>query len=456
MPTPSVAIIGRANVGKSSLFNAFIEEQKSLVSPVAGTTRDRFEADCIWRGQVIRVVDTGGLDTDRTQALEDSIVLQTHKAIEKADLLVFIVDLHVPPTSADLAIAKLIFSTKKPVVVLGNKADTPELRRRVNDVEWQRWPLSLPIPICVKQGIGLGDALDAIYATLTSAGFPPAPIASVLPMRVAVFGEPNVGKSTLLNALLGEERFIAADMPHTTREPNDVLIVRNERTYQFIDTAGVRKHASMMRSGENIERLGVERTLQVLERANVVLFVIDVTKEVSAQDRHLAGVLAQCGVSTIIIANKWDKIPHKTPTSINDHEKRIRAFLPQLDYAPIIFTSALEKLRTENVFTVIDHVFATRFTQLEDQEARSFISRAIMRHRPSRGKGVKHPKIISFLQEKTNPPRFALQVNLSRTDSLADSYLRFLENVLREQYDFSGTPIRIRVETARTKSHTTY
>ncbi len=452
---PRIAIIGRANVGKSSLFNRMIEEQKSLVSDVPGTTRDRFEADCIWRGQVMRLIDTGGLDANRLNEIEKNIIEQAEIAIKEADAIFFVVDLTAPPSPDDLSIAQKMKSLKKPVIVIGNKADTHTIRAIVHDAQWKAWPLKLPLPVSAKQGVGVGDVLEEATAILEKAGIPPAPIATVSPMRVAVFGEPNVGKSTLLNALLGEKRFITANMPHTTRQPNDVTVEHEGHIYQFIDTAGVRKHASMMRSGTHLEKIGVDKTLDVVKRSDVALFVIDITRGITAQDRHLAGVLAEEGISTIIVANKWDLIPKKTPTSINDQEKIIRGFLPQLKHAPVLFTSALTGQRAKDVYKLVNLVFATRFTQLSDEEAKSFISRAIARHKPSRGKGVKHPRIIKFFQSRINPPTFTLFVNLSRKDSLADSYLRFLENLLRENYDFTGTPIRIRVETGR-KSHTTY
>ncbi len=457
MPTnpPRIAIIGRANVGKSSLFNRMIEEQKSLVSQISGTTRDRFEADCIWKGSVLRLIDTGGLDANVLDDVEKHIVEQAEIAIKEADALFFVVDITVPPTPVDFAIAQRVRALKKPVLVLANKADNKELRASLLTPAWRAWPIAKPLAVSAKRGTGVGDALEEATEMLIKAGKPPVAVSSVSPIRIAVFGEPNVGKSTLLNTLIGEKRFITANMPHTTRQPNDVLFEHEGALYQFIDTPGVRKHASMMRSGNALERIGVDKTLDTLDRADVALFVLDITRGITAQDRHLAGILAEKGISTVIIANKWDLIPKKTPTTINDQEEIVRGFLPQLKYAPILFTSALTGQRAQDVFEHINHVFTTRFTQLSDEESKAFIAKAIARHRPSRGKGVKHPRIISFFQSRVNPPTFTLFVNLSRKDSLADSYLRFLENILRDAYDFTGTPMRIRVETGR-KSHTTY
>ncbi len=452
---PRIAIIGRTNVGKSSLFNKLIEEQKSLVSNIPGTTRDRFEADCIWRGGIIRVVDTGGLDVAGKDEIEKNIILQADKAIEQADLIFFVVDANVGPVPDDLVIAKKLRTAKKPVIVVGNKADNAELRTRLNSDDWKAWPLPSPLAISAKQGSGIGDLLDAATQELKQSGKAPAQVTKILPMRVCVLGEPNVGKSTLLNALLNEERFITANVPHTTREPNDVLLERDGQQYLFIDTAGVRKQASRRRSGTELEKAGAAKSLDFVERSDVALFILDITKGVTAQERHLAGLLNESRVSTIIVANKWDLIPDKTSNSVNDYEKRVRAFLPQLDYAPIIFTSALTGQHTKKVFDLINNVFATRFTQLSDDEAKQFMSRAIVRHKPIRGKGVKSPNVVRFSQSHINPPIFSLEVNLPRKDSLSIAYVRFLENLLREHYNFLGTPIDIRVEAGR-KSHTTY
>ena len=452
---PKAVLIGRTNVGKSSLFNKMVEEQKSLVSEVAGTTRDRFEADCIWRGHIIRIVDTGGLDVDKTDEIEKNVIKQTEIALEQADIILFVVDLEVGPTKDDLSIARELQQKKTPVIVVGNKADSPEVREKPNGPDWLNWPLMKPMPISAKQGTGVGDLLDEIYEKLEASGKKAAEVTDILPMRVAVLGEPNVGKSTLLNSILGEPRFITANVPHTTREPNDALLEKDERKYLFIDTAGIRKQASMRNSGTALEQEGVERTLEILKRTDVALFVLDVTRGITTQDRHLAGVLADSGVSTIIVVNKWDLIENKHTNSVNEFEAQVRGWLPHLKYAPVMFTSALTGQRAQALFPLIDKVFKSRFTQLTDDEARQFMSQAIMRHRPVKGKGVKHPKVTSFTQRSVNPPRFVLDVDLARRDSLADSYVRFLENRMRERYDFTGTPIRIRIEAGK-KSHTTY
>ncbi|MCH8049315.1 50S ribosome-binding GTPase, partial [Patescibacteria group bacterium] len=283
---------------------------------------------------------------------------------------------------------------------------------------------------------------------------PPIDIQEFTATRVAVIGRPNVGKSSLINAALGQHRFITSPVPHTTREPNDTLISVDGHHYLFIDTAGIRKMARVHAGKSKLEVPGVERSLRDLRRADVVLFVLDVSQDITGQDKHLAGKIAEAGASAVIVVNKWDLIPEKDPYTINEYKARIYAQLPMLSYAPIVFISALTGKRVQNLFDIIDTVFKNRFTQLSDEEMHSFISRAIVKHKPSRGKGVQHPQITWFRQTGANPPSFRLGIKQTRKEALAESYLRFLKNLLRQHYNFEGTPINISVQ-ARKKSHTT-
>jgi GTPase len=454
-PTPpKVVIVGRTNVGKSTLFNKLIEEQKSLVSNIPGTTRDRYEGDCIWRGRVIRLVDTGGLDVDYSDEIEENIALQARMAMKEADLILFLVDLQAGMQKEDRELAQEFMESKTPVLLVGNKADNVRLRANAQSKEWHKWPLGMPMAISSKTGVGTGDLLDSIFEKLHEENCPPADISDIATTRVTVIGRPNVGKSSLLNATIGEHRFIASNIEHTTREPNDTLVNFEGKDYLFVDTAGVRKLARVHAGKSKLENTGVERTLRAARRSDVVLFVIDITKKIASQDKHLAGKIEEAGASAVIVANKWDLIPDKDPSTINKYEKYIRAHLPMLSFAPIVFTSAETGKRVQVLFDVIDKVFKSRFTQLSLEETKQFISKAIMKHKPSRGKGVAHPHIQSFKQLYVNPPKFALSIRHVRKDVLATSYLRFLKNRLREEYDFEGTPIRIVVRTKK-KSHTT-
>ncbi len=448
---PTIALIGRTNVGKSTLFNKLIEEQKSLVSDIAGTTRDRFEADCLWRGKVVRLVDTGGLDVDPNDPIERGVIEQSEMAIAQADVIMFLVDVPVGPTVDDIEIAKKLRASGKPVIVVGNKADNAELRMSVEGQAWRSWPIAKPIAISAGRGIACGDLLDAAFVALEKIGKPPTDITLVAPMRVGVFGEPNVGKSTLLNSIVGEERFLSSPIAHTTRQPNDINVHREGKDYMFIDTAGIRRQSKRNNLGTELEKHGVEKTLDMLQRCQVALFVLDTTKEITSQDRHLAGLMSDHAASVVIVANKWDLVPDKDTNTVNKYEEYIRAHLPQLAYAPILFISALTGKRVHDIFDCIDSVFTARFTQMTDEETKKFISQAIVKHKPSKSRGAWHPHIMSFVQSRVNPPTFILTINQPREDALAPSYARFLENRLREDFDFKGTPIRIRVKALQHK-----
>lgn len=441
-------------MGKSTLFNRLIEKRKSLVSNIPGTTRDRYEADCLWCARVIRLVDTGGLDKEAQGEIEEQIATQARLAIEQADLLLFVVDLQAGLQEEDRLLAKELSAAKQPVIVVGNKADNQELAAHAQEKEWHNWEFGAPLPVSASRGTGSGDLLDKIYEELKGINKPPVSISDVTATRVSVIGRPNVGKSSFLNAAIGQTRFITSSQEHTTREPNDTHITVDGRNYVLIDTAGIRKMARVYEGKSKLEISGVERSRKAALKSHVILFILDVSKSIRTQDKHLAGMVADSGASVIIIANKWDLIPDKETNTINEYEEYIRVHLPMLSWAPIVFTSAHTGKRVAQVFDVIDTVFQNRFTQLRTQETKSFISRAIMKHKPSRGKGVAHPHVKSFIQVGVNPPRFELRIDQKRTDTLNVSYLRFLENLLRRFYSFAGTPIYIKI-VAKKKSHTT-
>jgi GTP-binding protein len=450
---PVVALVGRTNVGKSSLFNRLLEENKALVSDIAGTTRDRLEGTCIWRGQAIKIVDTGGLDVDQRDEIERNTVRQAKLAVKAADLVILVADAKQGPLPQETELARELKRSGKPAIIAANKAETPSERHSVEENAWRLGGLPAPFPISALRGTGVGDLLDAVYVGLKKAGVEPVPMSQVKPVRVAVIGRPNVGKSSLLNTIFGEERFIATPVAGTTREPNDVLLEVGERSYLFIDTAGLRKMAKVKRTG-GLERAGVERTKKVIDSADVVLFVMDASERIGMQERVLAGMIKDAACGLIIVANKWDLIPDKTPGTMTQYRKNIALSIPFISWAPVEFVSASTHQRVEKLFDVIDGVQQRRHEILPERELDSFWRAAVTRHLPSKGKGPAPPKVLGLTQIETGPPTFQLTIKAKRLDVLHPSYLRFLENQMRGRFDLTGTPVRIIVKGATSVSNT--
>jgi GTP-binding protein len=449
---PTIALVGRTNVGKSTLFNRLLERKAAIVSDVAGTTRDRKEGICLWRGTVVKFVDTGGLDMERSDEIETNVVKQAMLAVRQADLVLLVVDMPQGPLPQERQLAERLVKSGKPVIVAGNKAESPSLVGAASDPSWRLLSLPAPIPVSGLRGTGTGDLLDAIYDALEATGLSPAPLAEVKAVRVTVVGKPNVGKSSLLNAVMGEERFIVSPIAHTTREPNDVLIEYKGREYVLIDTAGLLKTAKMRRQGAIVEQ-GAARTERVLPKADVALFVVDVTEPIGTQDKMIAGLIKEAGAGVIIVANKWDLVKDKTPSTMSRMREHIASSLPFVAWAPIVFVSAKTSQRIPELFALVDEVQKNRHAEITEDELESFWRAAVRAHLPSRGKGPKPPEIMGMSQVGTAPPVFNLNIKAKRLDVLHPSYLRFLENRLRKRFGFAGTPIVINVKgmTARAK-----
>ncbi|MFH1089609.1 MAG: ribosome biogenesis GTPase Der [Candidatus Uhrbacteria bacterium] len=445
---PTVAIIGRTNVGKSTLFNRMIEQPKALISSVPGTTRDRNEAEVLWRAKIFRVVDTGGTDSKFGKEIEKATVDQVWRAANEADIILFVVDLKTGPMPQERALAKKLKTINKPVIVVGNKAETPNLVASVHNPEWRLAGLRSPMAVSALRGTGVGDLLDLIHKELRKIKRPSTERNEDQIVRVAIIGKPNVGKSSIVNAILGEERVITSPMTHTTREPIDTKIELNGKKYLFIDTAGMRKSGKVKRAG-GLEAAGVARSKKAAETADVVLMVMEANEQIGTQDKAIAGILDSSNAGVIIVANKWDLVAGKTPTTINDYEKYVAGMMPFISYAPIVFTSAKTGQRIENIFTLIDQVQAARTRELTEEELEKFLRQAVSHRAPIRGKVVKPPKALGLRQTGTCPPSFAVTIKAKREDAISQSYLRYIENRLHEEFDFTGTPVVVKARLPR-------
>ncbi len=454
---PTVAIVGRVNAGKSTLFNHITDSGHAIVSSRAGTTRTRNTGVARWRGNLFRIVDTGGLTFDKTDDFEKDVRQQFEKALDEATLVIFLVDVTTEPTVAEQELGKKLRQSKIPTILVANKADTNVIAVRASDPTWRKFGLGEPTPISASTGRGIGDLLDTIVshdAFVAANGgaeslrnvskkedlIPPGTI------KVALIGKPNVGKSSLFNALIGEDRVIVSNIPHTTRETHDTLFTFNNQNYLFIDTAGIRKKRNI---DDSLEKTGVHQSLSIIEEADVVLFVIDASTPLSHQDKALAGFIQEKNKPLIIVANKWDLISLNqahVPAHVqkdDDEETKFRKYLDYnfryISFAPIIFVSAKDNLNVTQLFPLVSEVNAARTKKIDPLELETAFRAMIKRHLPTKGKGVRHPKIYSIKQIAFGPPVFELAVR--RKTDLHESYMRYLEKHIRSQFGFIGVPM---------------
>lgn len=456
---PAIVIIGRRNVGKSALFNRLIEQQKAIVSEIGGTTRDRTEGICLWRGQEIRIVDTGGLDVGDENTIDREIKKQARFAIKEAHLILFLVDARVGPQPSERALATELRRAKAPVLLIANKVETEKFRKTATDPSWKRLGFGIPFPISAITGQGVGDLLDEIFAKLggrASAGSEVRPPDIRPDLRVAIIGKPNVGKSSLLNKILGEERVIVSPIPHTTREPQDTLITiyggPSSGTPEdgppyiqhilLIDTAGIRKKSKI--SG-GIEHLGIAKTLTTIKHSDVVIFVLDATEPLDAQDKQLAHMIEETGVGVVIALNKHDLIAERDTKSGDLLMKQIHFGLPGLTFAPVVFISAKNGHGAHKLLPVVLAVQKNRNQTIPAEELEKLLPKLILHHRPARSSaGTKHPIIRRIEQTGTKPPTFLIAIGPRQ--SIHETYLRYLENRLREFFNFEGAPIKVWVK----------
>lgn len=431
MSKPVVAIVGRPNVGKSTIFNRIVEERISIVEDVSGVTRDRIYADAEWLGKEFSLIDTGGI-TMEDEPLNAQIRTQAEIAIEEADVIIMIASIREGITNADEQVAPILFRSGKPVVLAVNKADNPESR---NDIyEFYSLGLGEPYPISGSHGLGLGDLLDSVVEKF------PMKIEDDYDestIRFSLIGRPNVGKSSLVNAIIGEERVIVSSIAGTTREAVDTkFITSDEREFVIIDTAGIRKKGKVY---ENTEKYSVLRALRAIDRSDVVLCVVNAEEGIREQDKRVFGYAHEAGKGIIIVVNKWDTV-EKTTNTLRDFELEIRDHFRYLDYAPVVFVSALTKKRLSQLPDIIEQVFMNQNQRIQSSILNDVMMDAVATNPTPTDKG-KRLKIFYATQVAVSPPTFIVFVNDS--ELMHFSYRRFLENRFRESFNFEGTPIRI-------------
>jgi len=424
-----VAIIGRQNVGKSTLLNRVAGKRIAITEDLPGTTRDRILTGVSWQGTEFTMVDTGGLEIKPESAIAQGVREQVELAIAEADLIIFLVDVRDGITPFDMEIADMLRQTSKPILLVANKADNARLETEV--VEFYELGLGDPLAISAYHSLGTAELLDKIVTLLPA---PSSPGVEPEAMKVAIVGRPNVGKSMLLNSLLGEERAIVDDSPGTTRDTLDTLLDFNGQNVLVIDTAGIRRRG---RLGVGVERYSVIRALRAIERADIALLVIDATEPFTAQDMHIAGYIRQMAKGIVLVVNKWDLIDNK---NIAEWNKYIRSQLRFMSYAPIVYTSAKFGQGMNKVMPQVSEVYQERMKRLPTAVINSVVQQAIASHNVPR-KGNKRLKVLYTTQAEVNPPTFVFFVNDARL--IHFSYQRYLENKLRQTFGFEGTPLRL-------------
>jgi GTP-binding protein len=434
---PVVALVGRPNVGKSRLFNRFAGTRRALVHNTPGITRDRIAAIVDLGGREIRIVDTAGLDAGEGSDLAAAVQRQAREAVREADGILFIVDGRAGLLPEDEAIAQTLRRTDRPIAVLVNKIDEPSQLDRVH--EFHRLGLEPLCGVSGEHGLGAFDALEALVARLPEAQLGDGRCEDDV-IRVAFVGRPNVGKSTLVNRLVGSERVVVSAEPGTTRDSVDIRIQRGEREYELVDTAGLRRAALR---NQKIERGSALMTLRSLERADVAFLLVDASEGFHDQDARIANLAAESGCAMALLANKWDRVPEGQGEAVRGSLERALGAVVQ---APILSLSGMTGMRAERVLPLAERVYAVAKRRIPTAELNRWLRETIARHSPSmaqRGPRRRPIKFFFATQTGVSPPRFVLVC--TDPDAIQSSYRRFLENRLRESFDFEGAPLRLQL-----------
>ena len=441
MGKPIVAIVGRPNVGKSTLFNIFANSRISIVEDTPGVTRDRLYADTEWLDNEFMMVDTGGIEIMNTDKIAVSIRQQAQIAIAEADVILFVCDARAGITHEDAEVAKMLRQSKKPIVLAINKADSPKQEMEI--FEFYNLGIGEPIPVSAANHLGLGDLLDAVVEKFpeTSAY---GEDGNEDEIKVALIGRPNVGKSSIFNTLVGEERSIVSDVAGTTRDAIDTPVIREGQKFLFIDTAGMRRKA---RIDEPIEKYSIIRSLRAVDRSDVVLMVIDAIDGVTEQDKKIAGYAHEAGKGIVLVVNKWD-LYDKDNTSTLRYTENLRRELVFMQYAPVVFVSAMTKQRIHRLPEVIHYVAEQNAMRISTSVLNQVVEDAIAINPPPTEKGQRL-KILYATQVKIKPPTFVIFVN--DKELMHFSYVRYLENKIRESFGFRGTPLKFIIRERKEK-----
>ncbi len=449
---PIVVIFGRPNVGKSMLFNTLVEKKQALVTDIPGTTRDSNLGIVSWQNQEFNLVDTGGIldikcltnKSTKTDDIEIKVQSQARQYLLQADLILFLTDNKSGLLFQDKQLALFLKKTvdQNKIILVANKVDN--FNQQFKTAIFFKLGIGAPQAISAISGRGTGDLLDIITDKLVSRKLNNKIAIKEEKkdiIKICVIGKPNVGKSSLLNSILGYERVIVSPIPHTTREPQDTEISYQEESIRLIDTAGISRKGAKTKG---LEKHGIAKSLAILNKADISLLILDINEDITCQDAKLVEEILDRQKSLIIIANKWDLIKEKDSKKYIDY---IYSNLPFAKFAPIQFTSALTGEKVQKILDLVLQISKERKISLSDSQLDKFLSRIVKIHKPAKGKGVKHPRIYEFKQTSVNPPKFELRIGIK--DNLHFSYLRFIENRLREKFGFKGVPIFIKMNKGR-------
>jgi len=445
---PSVVLVGRPNVGKSTLFNRLTRTRRAIVTPIAGTTRDVLAQPVEWQTARFELTDTGGMFGESTDPLHAVVLERGHRAIADADLLLLVVDGREGLVSGDREIAKAVRDAGKPALLVVNKTD--DRRAKTGVLELYQLGFDPVFEVSAEHGDGVGDLLDAVVQALPHPGALVPDSQKPTEVSVAIVGRPNAGKSSLVNRLLKEERMIVNEMPGTTRDAVDTVLTWHRRSFRIVDTAGIRR-AGRVHSGGQVEQVSVLLARRAIGVADVVVLVIDAAVGATDQDAAIAGEADRLGRGIIVAANKWDLMKNQGSDFVKLFDEGLRRQLKFLDYATILHISAATGERTPRLLETIDKVAQSRLARVKTHDLNKFVERVAAEHPPA-SPGRKHVRILYAAQTGVAPPTFVFFTNVAT--SFHFSYQRYLENRLREEFGFEGTPVRILVRSRRAKTKT--